>query len=392
MAEPNANRVSAWTVFGAVAFTVALVRLDAHRTPWSQDEADLVRAALAMSEHAIAWLRPTYHPQSADAFTRLGDGIVAPPLASGLMAVPSLLGFRSPAAWPVLGASIFFAGIVAVTRALTPIRLSVAIAAVATSLCLAPRLLLDILALEAEVPLTGFALGALACALARSDKHTTARAALSGALLGAAFLCKLWLVTPIALATALVWLTRRPQSPVRLLATMAGAFLATASLHLVFIAVVDPASLVRWLREVYFAPFGLAGPGSTKWSGVTAHPEWSHGAWYYPAAIARELGLAVLFAPLAAYRLLRADDAVRRRGTTVALVGVALGVALLSVPKIKEPLYVLPAIGLLVAFAAHGLTSLTRARRGWLPAVAVALVAVGIALTRTVPEAISIGQ
>ncbi|AUX42334.1 uncharacterized protein SOCE26_037640 [Sorangium cellulosum] len=150
---------------GAAAFCAGVVRLNERRAPWSADEVDLASLAVAMLHRGAAWIRPTYHPLDPDAFVRLGDGIIAPPLASALMAVPGLLGVRLPGAWPVVGALLLVAGIAAVVRAVTPQRWTLVLLGVAATLALAPGLVLDLLKLEAEIPLTGFGLLGLALAL-----------------------------------------------------------------------------------------------------------------------------------------------------------------------------------------------------------------------------------
>jgi hypothetical protein len=378
---------------GAAALVVGVARLDVHRVCWSKDEIDLVSAAVAMQEHGEAWLRPSYHPFDPQAFQRLGNGLIAPPLASALMALPGALGLRTPDAWPLLGGLLFFAGIALVARSLGASRLPALLAVVAATLCLAPRLILDMLSLEGEIPLTGLGLLALGVAMGRGDRRLVARAALSGALLGAAFLCKLWLVGPVALAAGFVWIVRSGGRRPAVLAALSGGFLATASVHLAFIAWLDPVSLGRWLREVYFAAFGLGGVAATKWTGVAAHPGWSHGAWYYPAAIVRELGVV---APLAAFGVFRLACQRRRAARAraaaaptkrlrAALLGCAVGVAILSVPPIKEPLYVLPALAFGVAIAARALYLLSRSRRASPALAAAVVISIIVAVTVRAP-------
>jgi hypothetical protein len=380
-------------VAGAAAFVAGVARLDVHRACWSQDEIDLVSAAVAMQERGEAWLRPTYHPFQPGAFERLGDGLIAPPLASGLMAIPGVLGLRTPDVWPLLGSLLFFAGIALVARSFGASRLPRLLAVVAVTLCLAPRLMLDMLSLEGEIPLAGLGLLALGVALGRGESRLPARAALSGALLGAAFLCKLWLVGPAALATGFVWIARSRGRRKAVLAALAGGFLATACVHLALVAWLDEAALGRWLREVYFAAFGLGGVAATKWTGVAAHPEWSHGAWYYPAAIVRELGFAAPLAAFGALRLggvrrrctVRASEAALTQPLRAALLGFAVGVAILSVPPIKEPLYVLPALAFGVAIAARALYLLSHTRRASPALAAAVVIALVVAFTLRVP-------
>ncbi|MCU0654383.1 MAG: hypothetical protein MUF64_03555 [Polyangiaceae bacterium] len=347
-------------------------RLLPGRATWSADEGDLVRLACAMATDARAWLRPDYHP-APGAFLRLGDGLVAPPLASALIALPALLGWASPGAWPLIPASLLLVSIAALARALRPASSPwLALAAATLVAPLAPRFAIDLLTLEAEIPLAAFS--CLALALVLRPRDALACPAAAGALVGLAFLAKLWLAGPVVLAVAGALLASRPRP--RLLLAFALAALATGAAHLLLVALLDPTSLERWLREVYLAPFlASGGIASTKWQGVSSHPEWSHGFWYYPPAIARELGLALPLALLGAYRSVRGPEARPLHG---ALLGMTLGVAVLSVPAIKEPLYVLPAIALGAALAARGLVDLAtspglRGRRVAVLAAAVAL-------------------
>ena len=343
-----------------------LVRLDWQRTAWTQDEADLASAAVAMTARPSAWLRPDYHPFGPGANEHLGNGLVAPPLAPALMALPGVLGLRAAWAWPLAGGGLLLFGIAALVRALVQAHWLRIAGAIAVVVLLAPRVALDALTLEAEVPLAG--LGAWALALALSPRASTrmgTRAFGSGALLGAAFLCKLWLVAPIALAVLLVWASRRDTARVRTLGAFAAGGLVVAGAHLAIVALLDPASLGRWVSEVYFAAFGSSGVASTKWSGVAAHPEWRHGAWYYPAAIVRELAFAAPAAAVAAYHLLRASGRSSLRCTRVraAFVGLAIGLLALSAPSIKEPLYVLTIVAVGVAFAARFFVLAARSQR-----------------------------
>src|SRR5262252_6510523 len=86
------------------------------------------------------------------------------------------------------------------------------------------------------IPVT--ALGAAALVVLARAPVTIARAAGAGALLGLAYLCKLWLMLPLLLA-ALAMIGRRPAHAAALLA----ATLAVGSAHLIAVAVFEPALL-----------------------------------------------------------------------------------------------------------------------------------------------------
>ncbi len=342
----------------------SLCRLSASRALWSNDETDLVSLAFAMTEDAALWLRPTYHPLD-DPRGVLGQGIVAPPLASALMALPMMLGIDATWAWSVVGGAVFVGGMIALTRALSGAPLLHVAAAVALMVALSPRLAVDVLFLEAEVPLAGFCAFAMAASLSKTSRLSVAlRAALSGGLLGLGFLCKLWLVLPAALSCFLVFAVGREQRARALFALVVAA-LFVGSAHFVFVLACDPESVGRWLSEVYFSAFQTTGVAATKWEGVDAYPNWSHGVFYYPAAIARELGFGAPLAVAGSWILAR--SAARRPSASsnrrvAAAVGLSLGLAALSVPAIKEPLYVLTIISSLASVGALYLVLALRAR------------------------------
>lgn len=371
--------------FAALTVLVVIgLRLGGGRLPWSQDETDLVSLAVGLAEDAHLWLRPDYHPlaletgAAQDAAAPLGHGLVAPPLASALMALPSLLGVASNDAWPVLGAALLLLGIADLARTLASLGDEKPPPSLATCLCwtllvvaLSPRAIVDTLTLEAEIPMAGLASLGLARAI---RARTSADHAGAGALLGLAFLAKLWLVGPPALA-ALAVAYRRPRDHVGAL-VLGAALVATA--HLALVATLDPASLATWLREVYFG-----GILSTKLAGVAAHPEWAHGPLYYPAAIARELGGALVVlaaAALSSSRAARAAWVGSPAGRAAA--GMAASVAVLSVPAIKEPLYVLPAVALGLAMAVAALARPRAPLEGLRRLVPVAAIAVALAVPR----------
>src|SRR5262245_8532079 len=108
-------------IWGSVLVTnlvVTFLRVDIPRQPWTPDEDDLTSLAVGMRDRAARWIRPTDQPCQPNAHDQLGDDLVAPPLASALMSVPGLFGFRQAWAWPLLGALIFVIGVYMLTRAL----------------------------------------------------------------------------------------------------------------------------------------------------------------------------------------------------------------------------------------------------------------------------------
>ncbi|WP_375770441.1 glycosyltransferase family 39 protein [Archangium gephyra] len=182
---------------------------------------------------------------------------------------------------------------------------------------------------------------------------------LGGACLGLGFLTKLWLVAPFLLASlgllATVRLQRR-RLALGAVALIAAGFLGTASLHLVFVALRSPADVPLWLTQVYFAPFLGQSIGGSKMDGAGVPPGWVHPFWYYPAILYREHFFLV---PL----LLSALPALKRRAHATAglLATIGLGLASLiplSLPAIKESLYILGLLPFLYALAGLGVSAL----------------------------------
>ncbi len=334
------------------------------RMPFTPDEQDILTLTLNIQDNSEALLRPSYH--FVDDYNTFQGDIVAPPLTSALMALPSAFGIMDSWAWSITQVIIFIASISLLCFSLLKYfqiqtTLLHVISASVASICLGPRLLAITYAFEAEILLAGFGCFSLAFALLASTSHQPklSYAALSGIFLGLAFLSKLWLVLPIAMAVSLVWLQKAiTAKQLKLILCFAALFLVTASSHLTLIFFIDPETLHQWLR-VYFSVFGYGeGPASTKFSGVESHPEWSHGFHYYFGAIPRELGLSVLIILSGLYlcrnvivQHVQRDFLLQCALTPIAL-GLFIGVIFLSIPSIKEPLYVLSITAPLVALSA----------------------------------------
>jgi len=168
-----------------------------------------------------------------------------------------------------------------------------------------------------------------------------------GVLLGLGFLTKLWLITPYVLGACgfgLVQTTlarQRDDHPLHLrrsVTAIAAGFLLSASAHLALVAVLSPQDLRHWIESVYLGIFSGSGVTGAKLSGTSdasAQP-----VWYYPAVLYRQHSHLL---PLIAFGL----PALLRRGHVHAVsalaiaFGASLGVVALSVPEVKEPLYVL---------------------------------------------------
>jgi len=200
----------------------------------------------------------------------------------------------------------------------------------------------------AELPLVAFA--TLALAVLVVNPASRARAAVAGALLGAAFLCKLWLVAPLALACAAAAFGRRNLAALGILAVTA---IAVASLQLLAVAAFAPGDLRHWLG----VDFGFSLAGRAAGGGFAAY--WLKPPAFYAATLVHAF---VLFSPLifagveAAWRR-RAEPAAR------ALLVAAVGLALLSLFAVKAGAYVLPILPAYVALAALGAATLARGER-----------------------------
>ncbi|HET7225771.1 MAG TPA: glycosyltransferase family 39 protein [Candidatus Eisenbacteria bacterium] len=216
----------------------------------------------------------------------------------------------------------------------------------------------------AELPLT--ALGALAVAVIARDPRSTPRAIAAGAMLGAAFLCKLWLVAPLALACFAAAGAggndrAAPGAATRVRVALVAAALAVASLQLLALALTDRADLPHWLG-IYFGRSLLERAGG---AGYAAY--WLAPPGYYWAQLTHAL---LLVLPLAA---LGVADAFRRwrEPAPRALLVWAAGVILLSLFRVKAGGYLYPVVPAWIGLAALGAAALARARSiAWWPLVA----------------------
>jgi 4-amino-4-deoxy-L-arabinose transferase-like glycosyltransferase len=224
----------------------------------------------------------------------------------------------------------------------------------------------------AEIPLT--TLGAAALLVAAGGTESKRRAALAGALLGAAFLCKLWLVVPVGVATLALYLPWRGPSRAAALAVLLATALAVAGLHLAAVALFAPDVLGHW-TGIYLGRSLAERVGG---AGYAAY--WIRPPLFYAGLLAHAF---VLLLPLVAAGVVAA---VRRFGEPVprALLLWAAGTLLLSLFRVKSGGYayvVVPAWAALAALGAHALAD-WRPRASAVVAVALSLVAVGGALVR----------
>ena len=202
----------------------------------------------------------------------------------------------------------------------------------------------------AELPLTAFA--SLALVILARDPRSRARAGVAGALLGLAFLCKLWLVAPAALAAAAMTAGRERRAWAAL-AVLVGSAFAVASLHLLAVAIAAPETSGHWLY-IYTGRSlteRLAGEGYAEY--------WRQPAGLYWATVTRAFGLVLpLVAAGVAVAWRRRDEAVPR-----ALLVWAAGVLLLSLFRVKSGGYAYVAVPAWAGLAALGTVSWVRGER-----------------------------
>ena len=205
-------------------------------------------------------------------------------------------------------------------------------------------------AAAAELPLTAFA--SVSLVWLATDPRSRARAALAGVLLGLAFLCKLWLVAPAALAAAAMT-AGRDRASLGSLAVLAGTALGVASLHLAAVALVAPQWSQHWLY-IYMGRSlteRIAGEGYADY--------WRQPAGLYWATVTRAFALVL---PLVAAGVAAAW---RRRAEPVprALLVWAAGVLLLSCFRVKSGGYAYVAVPAWAGLAALGAVAWARGER-----------------------------
>ncbi len=197
-------------------------------------------------------------------------------------------------------------------------------------------------AAAAELPLTAFTL--LALVLLAGAPRSRLRAVVAGALLGLAFLCKLWLVAPAALA-AVALVAAHDRRALLNVSLLAGTALTVAAAHLVVVAWVRPADFEHW-RYIY-----LARSLAERVQGEGYADYWRRPAGTYWSIVTRALGLVLPWVAVG----IRAAWRRRQEPSPRALLVWAAGLLLLSVFRIKSGGYsfvVMPAWAGLAALGA----------------------------------------
>ena len=209
----------------------------------------------------------------------------------------------------------------------------------------------------AEPPLTLLGLLAL-LALARFPKRR-AGALIAGVLLGAAFLCKLWLVAPLALAcVAFVAGLERSGHPAReawgSIVIMTATAFAVGALHLIAVAWLRPQDLEHW-RYIYL---GRALAERVSGEGYPSYFVRPGGAYW--ASATRAFGLALPFVALGV------ADAWRSRNEAFAraLLVWAAGILLLSCFRVQSGGYAYVVLPAWAGLAALGADALRQRRAG----------------------------
>jgi len=307
------------------------------------------------------------HYLVSPAQTPLGPPGDKPPVYPALLALAvRMLGPTAAALrWP----SLLFSGLVVIATGMLAARAAGAAGAIAAAAFLVtlPWFADSARVANAEIPLAGF--GAAALAWLASGSPRPRRALLAGALLGLAFLCKLWLVMLVALPALALIVPGAPSAPRgetgrALLALVAGA-VAVGGLQLVAVAVAAPQHLAHWLG-IYFR-FSLA----SRVAGEGFAPDWLKPPTYYPLILVRAF---VLLLPFVAIGGWAAARRLREPAPRAILVG-ALGFVPLSLFGVKSGVYLFPVVPAWAALAALGFATVTERLRGVRRGIAVALAA-----------------
>src|SRR5206468_8925343 len=153
----------------------------------------------------------------------------------------------------------------------------------------------------AEIPLAAF--GMLALALLAGGRPSPRRALAAGALLGLAFLCKLWLAALVAIPAIALIVPGPPGAPRgaagRTLLTVASGAVAVGGLQLAAVAVLEPRHIAHWI-DVYFR-FSLG----SRVAGAGFAPDWIKPPGYYALVLGRSFLLLLPFIAAGAWAATR---------------------------------------------------------------------------------------
>jgi hypothetical protein len=300
-------------------------------------------------------LRPSYLPGGSPDWPSVDAGhIFYPPLSHVLQAVAlcPTQDVRASYVAPLLALLASAAAMFAVLRPVSTRGAWLAALLVLGS----PAMSAQFEALEAEPIAAALGAWAIVCALGASRSGRATPAALSGMLLGLAFITKPWLCLPSVLGVIAALLSTRRRIPLLAVASLTGV-VATGA-HLAFVAWWSPHDLPFWLRNVYLTMFFEPDAQGDKWSGATVPAGWVHPVWYYGAILYREHFFLLPLLAAGLPSLLRAARGGETRRVAIVLAAVLFGILLLSLPAVKEPLYVLSAVPAAYAFTAMALDAI----------------------------------
>lgn len=202
----------------------------------------------------------------------------------------------------------------------------------------------------AELPLAAF--GLLALVVLSGGAPTLPRGAVAGALFGAAFLCKLWLVVLPGIPALIYLLPERKWS---MLSGVMLGFMTVAGAHLLLLYALDPSHLQLWWNVAW--TFSL----SSRAVGQGFADYWLHGPTFYVRLVFRALALAT---PLLMVGTMHAAVGNTRR-LARALVGGFAALALMSLFRVKSGGYMVPLVPVLTVLAAVGFAELWDGFRSW---------------------------
>jgi len=343
---------SARTNAGVVAIALAAIALWAALSPPGANDVQGGDEGYygTMARNILADARGLVSP----AQTPLGPPGDKPPVYPALLAASvRLLGPTAAALrWP----SLLLSGVIVLAAARLTRRAAGGAGAIAAALFLAtlPAFSYSARVAAAEIPLAAF--GMLALALLAGGRPSPRRALAAGALLGLAFLCKLWLVALVAIPAIALIVPGPPGAPRgtawRTLLTVASGAVAVGGLQLAAVAALEPRHIAHWI-DVYFR-FSLA----SRVAGAGFAPDWIKPPDYYALVLGRSFLLLLPFIAAGAWAATRRLSEPAPRAI---LVG-ALGFVPLSFFGVKSGFYLVPVMPAWAALAALGFTWLIAPR------------------------------
>ena len=231
-------------------------------------------------------------------------------------------------------------------------------------LATSPAFLSQSLSLEFEPVLTAFCAAGAYFFVRGTRARAPSLSFAGGALLGLGFLTKMWLIVPYVAATCAFVLVQstllraREELPLMLRRSVfaaAAGLVLTASAHLAFVAATSSSDLPRWVGSVYLGIFSGHGVTGDKLSALRQYA--TKPFWYYPARLYRDHFYLLPLVLFGLPALLRRAHAHALSALAMAF-GALIGVVVLSVPAVKEPLYVLSVAPLLYMLAGVSLAEL----------------------------------